>query len=249
MTTPTSNTANILDPVHATLDPRVFDNPAAPKPTLKPELTHWFTTTIFEVLERHGYDNPHTWLTLILTGSLTTYQYADTSDADVSLFVDAKKFPDWSRSEMISLMIDELDDVRVPGTPYPIQAYVVGHDILPKDLYKPGLRSGYVVFGDGAGSWIVPPDPERVHNVEQDMNDAYTIGLLSADKMDLLLRFEPDAAVDYWHSLHKRRMSDQTAGLGDYATSNIQYKMLANRGLTPRIAELTGEHIAALDGV
>lgn len=235
--------ANILDPIHATLDPRVFVDPAAPEPTLRPEVTHWFQATVFELLERHGYDHPQDWLTLILTGSLTTYQYGETSDADLGLFVDAVKFPDWSRSEMISIMITDLDDVRLPGTPYPIQAYVVPHDLKPADLYKSGLRSGYVVFGQGAGTWIVPPEPERSHDVEKDQHDAYTVGLLACDKMDLLLRYEPAQAVEYWHRIHKQRQSDEAAGLGDYATSNIVYKMLFNRGLTPRIADVSGEHI------
>lgn len=234
-------TTSILDPIHETLDPRVFDNPAAPQPILKPELEHWLSHTIFEILERHGYTKPQEWLTLVLTGSLTTYQYGEQSDCDVSLFIDTKKLPDWSRAEMISFMVSDLDEAKLPGTPHPMQAFVVAHDITPKDLYKPGLRSGYVVYGQGAGSWIVPPDRERVHDVEHEMNDAYTVGLLSADKLDLLLRFEPDQAVEFWHDLHKRRQREQTEGKGDFSTSNIVFKMLVNRGLAADAAKLAGD--------
>lgn len=221
--------ASILDPIQSQLDPRVFLDPASPQPTLRPELAQWITQVIFEALERHGYDNPAKWLTLVMTGSLTTYQYGDSSDADVSLFVDSKKFPDWSRAEMISIMVSDFDNVDLPGTPHPLQAYVVPHDLKPKDLYKPGLRSGYVVYGKNAGTWIVPPDRERVHDVEKEMNDAYTVGLLSADKLDLLLRFEPEQAREYWETLHQKRRMDQAEGKGDFATSNVVWKMIANR--------------------
>lgn len=236
-----SHIASILDPIHSTLDPRVFADPASDAPTLRPELTQWIPQIIFEVLDRHGYDHPENWLTLVLTGSLTTYQYSDGSDCDISLFIDAKKFPDWSRAEMIGMMVSDFDNVDLPGTPHPMQAYVVAPGLQPQDLYKPGLRSGYVVYGDGAGTWIVPPDRDRVHDVEHEMNDAYTVGLLAADKLDLLLRFEPDRAVEYWHELHKRRQGEQTAGNGDYATSNIVFKMLVNRGLAAQAARLAGD--------
>lgn len=232
---------SILDPIHSTLDPRVFEDPAAPEPKLHPHLHQWLIDKVFEILTRHGYDHPEKWLTLVLTGSLTTYQYSDASDVDISLFVDTKKFPDWSRAEMISLMVKECDGENLPGTPHPLQCYVVGAGITPKDLYKPGLRSGYVVFGQGQGRWLVPPERDRVHDVEQEMNDAYTVGLLACDKMDLLLRFEPDQAIEYWHQLHKARQKDETEGNGDYATSNIVFKMLVNRGLAAQAATLAGD--------
>lgn len=224
-----SKQSNILDPIHATLDPAVFEDPASHQPKLRPELVTWVTTVVFEVLERHGYDHPDKWLMLVLTGSLTTYQYSDSSDCDISLFVDTKRFPDWSRAEMIGFMVGDVDGTKLPGTPHPIQAYVVPPEIKPKDLYKPGLRSGLIVYGKGQGRWIVPPDRERVHDVEHEMNDAYTVGLLSADKLDLLMRYEPDKAQQYWQELHHKRQLDQRAGLGDFSTSNIIWKMLANR--------------------
>lgn len=234
--------SSILDPIHATLDPAIWEDPAAPEPRLHSHLHEWLINKIFEVLNRHGYDHPERWLTLILTGSLTTYQYGDASDVDVSLFVDAKHFPDWSRAEMVAIMVKECDGEKIPGpTPHPLQCYVVAPGITPDDLYKPGLRSGYVIYGKGAGRWIVPPERDRVHDVEQEMNDAYTVGLLSADKLDLLLRFEPEQAVEYWHQLHKARQKDEAEGKGDYATSNIAFKMLVNRGLAAQAATLAGD--------
>lgn len=235
--------ANILDPIHDTLDPRMFDNPASPEPVLKPEHSKFIHQKIFQTLEDHGYDGMEKWLSLVLTGSLTTYQYSDMSDCDISLWVDSEYFPEWSRGEMIGIMVQYCDGTVVPGTPFPLQDFVVSPKFQKEDLYKPGLRSGYDLSTD---TWIVPPDKSRVHDVEAEMNLAYTQGLEAADKMDRLLRFEPLQAIRYWHTIHKKRQRDMSHGLGDYATSNIIYKMLANRGYFTRLEVLTGEHIAAV---
>lgn len=233
--------SNILDPIHDTLDPRVWDKPAAANPTLKKEHSGFIYEKIFSVLEKHGYDGMERWLSLVLTGSLTTYQYSDDSDVDLSLFVDVEQFPEWSRAEMIGIMISECDGTTLPGTPFPLQCFVVPSKIKREDLYKPGLRSGYDLATD---TWIVPPDRSRVHDVEHEMNQSYTIALENADKMDRLLRYEPEKAIQFWHQIHKRRSRDQRAGKGDYSPSNVTYKMLANRGLFPQISEISGEHIA-----
>lgn len=240
-------TASILDPVQQTLSPFIWDHPEAPEPVLKPKVAAYIQRTIYVVLERHGYSRPHEWLRLCLTGSLTTYQYADDSDCDVSLFVDSKVFPEWSRAEMIGIMISEVDGGQavIPGTPYPLQCFVVARKFRPADLYRPGLRSGYDI--DGA-RWVVPPDKGHAHDVQAQEYGAYAEGLEAADKMERLLRYEPDKATQYWHQIHSRRMRDQTAGKGDYSDSNIIYKFLAKRGLLPEIASLTGEHIASTSG-
>lgn len=237
--------SNILDPIHAELDPRVWDKPLSAKPVLKPLHAHWIKRAVYKTLEEAGYTDIEKWLTLVFTGSLTTYQYSDESDVDISLFVDTKVFPEWSRAEMIALMVDKLDGTRMPGTPFPLQDFVVGEGIKPTDLYKPGLRSGYDI--DNA-QWIVPPERNRVHDVKAEQGGFYAWALQMADKMERLLRYEPDAAVRFWHSIHKKRQLDMRKGKGDYAESNIIYKMLANRGLFPTIAQIAGEHIAKLAG-
>lgn len=238
---PNERTANILDPIHDTLDPKMWDNPASPEPKLKKEHSDFIHQKVYQTLEDHGYDGMERWLSLVLTGSLTTYQYSDSSDCDISLFVDSANFPEWSRAEMIGIMVQYLDGTIVPGTPFPLQDFVVSRKIKREDLYKPGMRSGYELATD---TWIVPPDKSRVHDVEHEMNLAYTQGLEAADKMDRLLRFEPLQAIRYWHTIHKKRARDMVNGEGDYANSNIVYKMLANKGMFERISELTGEHIA-----
>ncbi len=234
--------ANILDPIHDTLSPEVFDDPAGSLPKLKEAHRKWIHATVVSALKGAGYTHVDDWLTLILTGSLTTYQYDRGSDVDVSLFVDAEHFPEWSRAEMIGVMITKVDGRKLPGTPYPMQCFVVPPDVKQSDLYKPGLRSGYNLKTQ---EWITPPEKDRVMDVQSQLPGFYAYALEQADKMESLLCYEPEKAKSFWHQIHERRRRDQKKGKGDYASSNIVYKFLANRGLFPAIADATGEYIAS----
>lgn len=237
--------SNILDPIRNELDPSVFDHPMADKPVLKPKHAHWIKSQVYQTLEHAGYTDVQDWLTLVLTGSLCSYQYSNESDCDVSLFVDSRIFPEWSRAEMIAVMVEKLDGKFLPGTPHPMQNFVVGEGIKPSDLYKPGLRSGYNIDN---GKWIVPPERDRVHDVRKEQGGFYAWSLQCADKMERLLRYEPDAAIRYWHQIHAKRQRDMRAGKGDFTESNILYKLLAQRGLFPEISQVSGEYIAKMAG-
>lgn len=237
---------NILDPIHDKLDPTVFDDPGTPSPKLKERHAKWIKETIFRTLDNHGYDGMEDWLHLVFTGSLTTYQYSDESDVDISLFVNAEKFPEWSRAEMIAVMVNNIDGTKLPGTVHIMQCFVIPPDVKQEDLYQPGMRSGWDI---DEAKWIVPPERNRVVDVQAEQNAAYVYALQTADKMERLLRYEPDKAVTFWHQIHKRRQRDMRGGKGDFADSNIAYKMLANRGLFPQISEVSGEYIARTSAI
>lgn len=240
-----TRTSNILDEIHNELSPLVFDNPASDKPTLKPKHSHWIKKEIYATLDAAGYTDVANWLSLILTGSICTYQYSDSSDIDISLFIDSKIFPEWSRAEMIAVMVDKMDGRMLPGTQFPMQDFVVGERIKPSDLYKPGLRSAFNIDNN---KWIVPPERDRVHNVESEQGGFYAYALQQADKMSTLLRYEPDKAIQLWHMIHHRRQRDMRAGKGDFAESNLVYKFLFKRGLISQIADYSGEYIAKIAG-
>jgi hypothetical protein len=235
-------TSNILDPIAESLPPEIWNHPKLPEPVLKPVHAHWIVKKVHDVLEKGGYSHSERWLDLVLTGSLTTYQYSPESDVDISLFINSDKLPEWSRAEMIGLMIDNFDDVLLPGTTHPMQCYIVPKDIKQHDLYKKGLRSGYDIKSH---HWIEPPDHTRDHDVEAVENGFYVYAKEQAEKMDRLLRYEPDKAVTFWHQIHERRRRDQAMGKGDFAESNIIYKFLNNRGLMPAISQVSGDHIAS----
>jgi hypothetical protein len=233
--------SNILDSIHDTLEADVWLDPGGPTPQLRPQLRTWIIDLVRSVIRKSEFGDPDAWLSLVFTGSLTTYQYSPESDCDVSLFVDSNVLPDWDRAKLISLMIDNVDGTTLPGTTHPMQGFVVPKEIAREDLYQEGLRSGYDVIED---EWVIPPDKSRVHDVEREYNAYYVYALESADKMERLLRYEPEKAIKFWHQIHKRRQRDQRAGKGDYSESNIVYKFLANRGLFPKISEVSGEYIA-----
>jgi hypothetical protein len=233
--------ANILDEIHSELSPLVFDNPAADRPILKPKHAHWIKKEIYATLDEGGYTNVVDWLSLVLTGSICTYQYSNESDIDVSLFIDSRIFPEWSRAELIALMVEKMDGRMLPGTQFPMQDFVVGEGIKPSDLYKPGLRSAYNIDN---GKWIVPPERNRVYDIAAEEGGFYAYALQQADKMQTLLKYEPEKAVQLWHQIHKKRQRDMRAGKGDAAESNLVYKFLFKRGLIPQISEYSGEYIA-----
>ena len=142
---------------------------------------------------------------------------------------------------MIGLMVKNVDGTTLPGTTHPMQCYVVAKNLRPQDLYKPGLRSAYFINED---KWVIPPEHDRVHDVAKEQAGDYEYALEQADKMERLLRYEPDKAVAFWHQIHSRRQRDQQLGKGDFSQSNIIYKFLANRGLFPQISDVSGEYIA-----
>lgn len=224
---------NIIDPVSKTLDPQVWMHPDAPDPQLNPKLNQWLHKVIYGALERNGYEGPQRWLKLVLTGSLCTYQFSPQSDCDVSLFVHG--LPEWSRGEMIGIMVKEFDGILLPGTSHDIQAFVVSKTLTPQDLYKPGLRSAYDLE---TSKWIVPPDHKMAHDTGHEYPAEMTYAYECLDKLDRLLKYEPDKAVQYWNVLHRRRQREQTAGKGDFSQSNMAYKMILNRGYGERLRAL-----------
>ena len=235
--------ANILDPIQEKLDPKIWDNPESENPRFKSTLIAWVKSAIFGTLKNAGYQKPEDWIKLIVTGSLTTYQWSEQSDLDVSIWVDLNQFEDFHRSEMIKIIIDNLDGDLVPGTLHPIQCFVVDVNEIksPSEIYKVGVRSAYNLE---TNEWIVKPERDRSKNIRSQFPDLFRKAKQASAKMKLLLQFQPESAKTYWHFLHKRRRDDMKAGMGDYSESNIVYKMLANDGLFDDISQVTGEHIA-----
>jgi hypothetical protein len=100
----------------------------------------------------YGIDKPEAYIDLYITGSLTTFQYSETSDCDVSVFPNyerfAKTFGDDSsktRKRLVSLSIEHIDGTFLPGTTHPLQFFVVADGIELNDLYQPGLRSAWSI--------------------------------------------------------------------------------------------------------
>jgi hypothetical protein len=206
--------SNIWDPVQQQLDQRVFDG-TNPRPKIVK-----FISDLYYDAARKLLDDPEKYIDLYLTGSLTTYQWSDTSDCDISVFPnwnsitqEAGTPPDEVRAQLIKLHIDHLDGTFLPGGSHPLQFFAVNQDITPDIQFQPGIRSGWSFKHK---HWLVPPERDRVHDIETELPDLYQRAHDIADKMTTMLDHDPDSALKLWKQVHKKRQLDQRAGLGDF---------------------------------
>ncbi len=189
---------NILDPPQTTLTPFLFQDGGLPQPILRPQIKRWLEETIREELDKYHPDSEK-WASLVLTGSLTTFQYSDASDVDVSVFVTPNFMPEFDRARLIGMVVHNLDGTKVAGCPYPLQVYIVSPKITKEMLYQPGLRSGYDIDTD---TWIIPPEPNRVHDVQKEYNAFYVKAMEVLDKLHSLIKHNPIRAKEYYTYLH-----------------------------------------------
>lgn len=233
--------ANVFDEVHDELDQRVF-NGITPRPLI----VSYIRRKIFSCLRDGFVDDPEKYFKLYLTGSLTTYQYSDASDVDISLFPDYANLvkitgeddPEQIRRMLILLVTTELDGTDLPGTPHPLQNFVQKVGASPEDMFKPGLRSAWDFQ---THEWLVPPDKTRAHNPVLEFPEIFEKAKAIGEKMTILLdHHDYDAAKDLYKEVHEKRGMDPS----DYSEGNIEYKWLAHKGLFERLNNEAGMHIA-----
>lgn len=220
--------ASILDPIRDALPEQVFDDPESAEPNVKFGVAQWVRSYVLDMLREQGYDLDG--VGLVLTGSLTTYQYSDDpehpSDFDISIFI--PDLTDKQRAQLIKVIMGGFDGKIVPDTPFPVQCYVVPGDVSRESLYAPGMRSGYDLL---LNEWIVPPERARTRDVYEEWPSMIAHARLVEGKMRLLAEYAPEAATRYLRELASKRREDMRAGKGDYAPSNIDYKWLHHVGL------------------
>ena len=234
--------ANVFDEVHDELDQRVF-NGITPRPLI----VSYIRRKIFSCLRDGFVDDPEKYFKLYLTGSLTTYQYSDASDVDISLFPDYANLvkitgeddPEQIRRMLILLVTTELDGTDLPGTPHPLQNFVQKVGASPEEMFKPGLRSAWDFQ---THEWLVPPDKTRAHNPVLEFPEIFEKAKAIGEKMTILLdHHDYDAAKDLYKEVHEKRGMDPS----DYSEGNIEYKWLAHKGLFERLNNEAGMHIAS----
>lgn len=224
--------ANILDPIHETLDQRVF-NGTEPKLEIFGDHLHH----IREILRQHNFDPSA--FDFYLTGSLCTYQYSDTSDVDISIITE-HEFSDEDRAELISIMINSLDGERFPGTDYKYQHFVQPQGVEIKDLFAIGIRAGYDFQEE---EWVVKPDRTKAKDMYEGHPDWIAQAILISDKLNSLLDGgQYESAIQMYKDLHAQRRDDQRR-YGDESLGNIVYKFLNNNGSFERLRNV-GQHIA-----
>jgi rubrerythrin len=238
--------SNIFDPVQPELDQTLF-NGTEPKPSVQKFITDLYHRAFQIEMGVWSYEGL---VDLYITGSLTTYQYTAVSDLDISVFPNYDLIwqrlgmePDAARKQLLVLSIEHLDGTVIPGTTHRLQFFVMPNHVMPSDRFKTGVRSGYSLDDQ---MWFTPPEQDRVHDIAEEMPEAYSRAAMMADKMTEMLDHDPDQAKELYRQIHKKRQIDQRAGLGDFSEGNIVYKYLAHEGLLDRIKNELHQHVAKI---
>jgi hypothetical protein len=226
--------SNIFDPVKDKLDSKIFRGT-----TPRSNVTNFIEKTIIEKFNKAFDFDVSKYITLYLTGSLTTYQYHDTSDVDINIFVDYNKWPknvgaEKIRKQLIQVVLEDINGINVPDTQHPLQLFVMQEDIEPRELFDVGVRSAW---NFKKKEWIVKPDKDRVINVVNDTTDVYTKAMRISEQMQMLLEENPSEAKKLYKRLHKKRQKD-TKMFGDFSEGNIIYKFLDYSGQLDQLRRL-----------
>ena len=225
--------ANILDPIHPTLDQDVFNGM-----TPKKELFDYHLDHVGEVFRQHGF-NKHAF-DYYLTGSLCTYQYSETSDVDISIVCNLEDFSEEDRADLISIVVNSLDGEFFPRTLHRYQHFVQPYGIDIYDLFSLGMRAAWDFQKD---DWVVKPDRSKSVDISQEKPDWIATGIQFSDKINSLIdahKYEDAKAM--YKIAHQRRKEDQII-YGDYSEGNIIYKFLDNNGTFDRLRNI-GQRIA-----
>jgi 2'-5' RNA ligase len=236
--------SNIMDPVMPTLDQRVFKDEVP-----RSGVQSFIKKIYYKAFEKHFGIPAAGLINLYMTGSLTTYQYSDTSDSDIGVFPNYPEIqkrlgldPAEVRKELVAMSIGSLDGTFLPGGSHPLQFFVMNPGATPEETYKHGVRSGYSL---DSHEWVNPPEKDRVHDVQVEFPEMYRRAEAMAQKMRDMLDHDPDKARELWKQIHAKRSLDEQAGLGDFSEGNITYKYLLHEGLFDRIRKELGEYIAS----
>lgn len=233
--------ANIFDEIHSELDQRVFKGEEP-----RPLIVTFIQRKIFSCLRDGFIDDPEKYFTLYLTGSLTTYQYSDASDCDISVFpaygaltdITGEEDPEQIRKMLILLLTTELDGTDLPGTPHPLQNFVQKVGATPGSMFKPGLRSAWDFQ---TRKWLVPPEKSRSHDPVKEFPELFQKAQAVGEKMTILLDHgDIDAAKQLYKDIHEKRALDPS----DYSEGNLEYKWLSHRGLFDRLRNEADMRIA-----
>jgi hypothetical protein len=135
---------SVLDPIHKELAKDVWVEDGE---RIKPKHRKYILETLEKWLKRMGVDAEPKQISII--GSITTYQYTDSSDIDVNVVIDIS---DEKRKELIKLLPNE---IPLPDTKHPVNYYLAadaGENVKKKD-------SVYDLLND---KWIKKPKEEDV---------------------------------------------------------------------------------------
>lgn len=216
--------ANILDPIHNTLDQDVFNGE-----TPRMEFFDYHLHHVRETFRQYGF-NPHGF-EFYLTGSLCTYQYSQYSDVDISI-VPKYDLSEEDRSDLIRVVVHQLDGEFFPRTTHRYQHFVQPEGVNIHDLFSLGLKGSWDFQKK---DWLLKPTRVPKHDVYSEKPDWILTAVQFSDKVNSLIDSSYyKEAMEMYRSLHEKRKEDQKI-YGDYSEGNIIYKFLNNNGTFDRL--------------
>jgi hypothetical protein len=226
--------SNVFDPIANTLDKDLFDgiNP-------RPKVVSFIEKTIFDKINKHYKFDVSKYIDLYWTGSTTTYQYSKTADIDIHIFVNYIKWPvkvsnSVIRKKLVQICIEEINDIKIPDTQHPLQAFIIKDGIEPLDNFDVGLRSAWDF---SKKKWLVKPEKDRTINVLNDTTEIYAKAMRISEQMDLLLEENPSEAYKLYKKIWRKRQKGQKI-YGDFSEENIIYKFLEHSGQLDKVKKL-----------
>jgi hypothetical protein len=171
---------------------------------------------------------------IVLTGSLSNYNWSEYSDADLHIVIDFDelKYPNELLKEFFDAkerVFNQKYDLKING--YDVEIYV-------QDIKQEHVSSGvYSVLND---KWVIKPDKT---NPKIDDNKIIQKGEDYAKKIDdLVSKFKSNKDVtSETTTLYKKIKSFRQSGLesgGEYSYENLTFKLLRRNGYIGKLLKL-----------
>jgi hypothetical protein len=171
---------------------------------------------------------------IVLTGSLSNYNWSEYSDADLHIVIDFDelKYP----NELLKEFFDAKE--RVFNQKYNLKINGYDVEIYVQDIKQEHVSSGvYSVLND---KWVIKPDKT---NPKIDDNKIIQKGEDYAKKIDdLVSKFKSNKDVtNETTNLYKKIKSFRQSGLesgGEYSYENLTFKLLRRNGYIGKLLKL-----------
>jgi hypothetical protein len=176
---------------------------------------------------------------IVLTGSLSNYNWSEFSDVDLHILIDMKEIGDNMESPILQTIVKEFfdakknvwnenHDIKIKG--YDVEVYV-------QDVEEPHISSGvYSILHD---KWEIEPKRE-IPNIDD--RKILEKGEDFAKKIDKLIDLGlKDDVLPKIESLRKKLKQFRQSGLesgGEYSYENLTFKLLRRNGYIQKLLKL-----------
>lgn len=177
---------------------------------------------------------------IVLTGSLSNYNWSEYSDVDLHILIDMNEIGDGgSNSKILQTIVKEFFDAKkdVWNEKHDIKVKNFEVEVYVQDIDEPHISSG--VYSLLHNKWIIEPEEK---NLNIDDRKILEKGEEFAKKIDSLLKIGPKPEVlTKIDSLRKKLKQFRQSGLetgGEYSYENLTFKLLRRNGYIEKLLKL-----------